>query len=402
MTPYLYALPEFRRLWLIGMLTFVVRWLEMLAMALYAYQVTGSALVVAVMTMLRLLPMGLFGAFMGAAADRFERRSVLILTLVASMASTLALGFLAKFNTLEVWHLAAASFINGICWATDNPVRRMMIGDVVGPERMGRAMSLDVGSNNASRVIGPMLSGVLLAQLGIAGVFLLGVVLYGVCLASALRIQLRQLPTTCDAVSLIVSMREGFAWVRRDPRLRGVLTITVIFNVFGWPVTSMVPVIGTDYLHLGPEGVGLLASCDGAGGLIGAILLGSLGRPRWYGKIYVGAVLIYFAMMIAFAMAPITPIAAVALLMVGISGVGFSAMQATLVYRDAPIEMRARLLGVLSVCIGSGVIGFAYVGFLADAFTPRTAIVALALQGMLALLLTRPYWMATIRAKTRN
>ena len=398
MTTGLFSIPEFRRLWLVGLLTFVVRWLEMLAMALYAYQVTGSAFVVAMMTMLRLLPMGLFGAFMGAAADRFERRIVLILTIVVSMVATLALGFLAIFNALAIWHLAVASFINGICWTTDNPVRRMMIGDIVGPERMGRAMSLDVGTNNASRIIGPMMSGVLLAQLGIAGVFLLGVLVYGVCLVSAVRIQRRHGPSGRHAVPFIASIREGFEWVRRDRRLQGVLTITVIFNIFGWPVTSMVPVIGTDYLRLGPEGVGLLASCDGAGGLIGAILLGTLGRAHWYGRIYVGAVVIYLAVVIAFATAPNAVVAAVALLTVGISGVGFSAMQATLVYRDSPVEMRARLLGVLSVCIGTGPIGFAYIGLMADALTPRVATVALALQGMIALILTRRYWMATIRA----
>ena len=341
--------------------------------------------------------MGLFGAFVGAAADRFERRSVLIVTIVASMVSTLALGILAGFDALAVWHLAIASFINGMCWTTDNPVRRMMIGDVVGPERMGAAMSFDVGTNNASRIIGPMLSGVLLAYVGIAGVFWLGVVLYAVCFATALRIRIRHAPSGKHAVSFMASLREGFAWVRKDRRLQGVLTITVIFNIFGWPVTSMVPVIGTDYLNLGPEGVGLLASCDGAGGLIGSVLIGSFARPHWYGRIYVGAVMIYLAMVIAFATAPFVSVAAVALLMVGISGVGFSIMQATLVYRDSPIEMRARLLGVLSVCIGTGPIGFAYVGVLADLMTPRIATVALALQGMLALVVMRRFWMATIR-----
>jgi MFS family permease len=395
-TKGLLSFPEFRRLWVVGLLTFVVRWLEMLAMGLYAYEVTGSAFVVAMMTMLRLLPMALFGAFMGAAADRFERRTVLIVTVAVSMLSTLVLGLLAGFDALQVWHLAVASFINGICWTTDNPVRRMMIGDVVGPERMGPAMSLDVGTNNASRIIGPTLSGILLANLGIGGVFWLGVALYAVCLATALRIRVRHGAANKQATSLLASMREGIAWVRGDRRLQGVLTITVIFNIFGWPVTSMVPVIGTDYLGLGAEGVGLLASCEGAGGLIGSVLMGSFARPQWYGRIYVGAVIVYLIMVVAFATAPLVTIAALALLLVGISGVGFSIMQATLVYRDSPVEMRARLLGVLSVCIGTGPIGFAYVGVLADVFTPRSATVALALQGMLALVFTRRYWMAVI------
>lgn len=396
-TTRLSSIPDFRRLLFFGFVSFVVRWLEMLAVALFAYQITGSAFVVAMLSMLRLLPLGLFGAFLGAAADRFERRSALILVVAVSMATTLALAILASLGALEVWHLAIASFVNGICWAADNPVRRMMIGDVVGPDRMGSAISFDVGINNASRILGPMLGGVLLARYGIASVFWLGVVLYAASLVAALRMRKRNGPAAAHPASFITRIREGFAWLRGDRRLAGVFVITVIFNIFGWPYTSMIPVIATDYLHLDPKGVGLLASCEGVGGLVGALLFASLARPEWYGRIYVGAVAVYFATVIGFATAPVAPAAAVVLLLNGMGAVGFTVMQATLVYRDSPVEMRARLLGVLSVCIGTGPIGFVYLGFLADVLTPRVATVAIAVQGMLALLLTRRYWVTVFR-----
>jgi MFS family permease len=144
-TKTLSSLPDFWRLWFVGLVSFVVRWLEMLAVGLFAYQVTGSAFVVAMLSMLRVLPMSLLGAFLGAVADRVERRDALILVVIISTASTLTLAVLAALGVIEVWHLALASFVSGICWAADNPVRRMMIGDVVGPDRMGSAMSIDAG-----------------------------------------------------------------------------------------------------------------------------------------------------------------------------------------------------------------------------------------------------------------
>ncbi|MGZ5225952.1 MAG: MFS transporter, partial [Burkholderiales bacterium] len=119
MTARLSSLADFRRLWLVGLVICVVRWLETLAFGLFAYQVTGSAFVVAMLTMLRLLPMGLFGAFLGAAAERFERRRALILVVATSMAVTLVLAVLASLGAIQVWHLALASFINGIGWASD-------------------------------------------------------------------------------------------------------------------------------------------------------------------------------------------------------------------------------------------------------------------------------------------
>ena len=297
-TPGLLALADFRRLWLVGFVTYLVRWLEMLAFGLFAYEITNSAFIVALLSMLRLLPMGLFGAFLGVAADRFERRNALIVMVTVSLSCALVLVVLASLDAIKVWHLAVASFLNGICWAADNPVRRSMVGDVVGPDRMGRAMSVEIATSNLSRILGPMLSGVLLAQYGIAGVFCLAAALYAASLAAALRVGVRHAPAREHAMSFMASMREGLVWLRGDRRLIGVFLITIIFNIFGWPFLSMVPIIGTDYLHLGPKGVGLLASCEGVGGLIGAVLIGSLVRPAWQGRVYVGSVAIYFVTVI--------------------------------------------------------------------------------------------------------
>jgi MFS family permease len=396
-TKGLYAVADFRRLWFIGFTGSVVRWFEMLAFGLVAYQLTESAFVVAMVGMLRLLPMGLFGAFLGVAADRFERRTALIVSVSVSLATSLALLALASFGAISVWHLAAASFINGTCWAADNPVRRVMIGDVVGAERMAAAMSLDIGTNNASRVLGPGLSGLLLAYFEIESVFAFSAALYCGSLAAALRIQIRH-GRTAHAASFLASLRESFAWALNDRRLVGIFVITVIFNVFGWPFTSMIPVIGTDYLRLGAGEVGMLASCDGMGGLAAALVVGALLRPGGYGRVYVTAVGVYLALVIGFAVAPNSWLAALFLLLSGVSSVGFAITQNTLVYRNAPAEMRARLLGLLSLFIGTAPIGFVYLGFLAEILTPRVGTVALAAQGVLALVFTRRYWMSVLRA----
>jgi|OM-RGC.v1.003084559 MFS family permease len=390
----LLAIPDFRNLWVVGLMVFVVRWLEMLAVGIFTYQATGSAFMVAMLTMLRLLPMGLFGAVLGAVAERLERRSALIFVVLAMMATSISVAVLGSLGMLEVWHLAVASFVNGLGWATDNPVRRMMIGDAVGSDRMGPAMSLDVGTNNASRMVGPTIGGLILATFGIAGVFWLGAGLYAIALAAALRIHTRSRPAAVESASVLQRMREGFAQARNDPRITGVLMVTVIFNIFGWPSTSMIPVLGKDHLHLGPEGVGILAALDGVGAFCGALAIATLAQAVWYGRIYVSGVTLYLMSLIVFAAAPAVTLAGAALLTLGIGGAGFSVMQATLVYLYAPIEMRARLLGLLSVCIGVGPVGFFYLGFLAELFGAQNATIALAVQGLLALLLTRRWWRA--------
>jgi len=110
-------------------------------MAVFVYQQTASPFLVALLTMLRLLPMSLFGAFLGAAADWLERHLALIVMVLAQLTTSLVLLLLAYADRLEVWHLAVASFLNGIGWTADNPVRRVMIGEAVGVEAMGTASS---------------------------------------------------------------------------------------------------------------------------------------------------------------------------------------------------------------------------------------------------------------------
>jgi len=386
--------PDFRRLWLVGVVVFAVRWLEMLAVAVFAYQRTGSPFIVALLTMLRMLPMALFGALVGAMAERLERRSALILVIFSMLLSSLTLALLAWADALEVWHVALASFINGITWTTDNPVRRTMIGEVVGPERMSAAMSIDVGANNASRMLGPTLGGILLATFGIGGAFAVSVACYLLALAAALWIRHRNPVRPSTAASVLERMIEGVMLVQRDRRLVGTLVITIIYNTFGWPLTSMIPVIGQDNLSLGAAAIGLLASMDGVGAFCGAVLIALFARPQAFARLYIGGVFIYLLLLPVFALASHPLLAGSVLLATGFANAGFSIMQATLVYLSAPPEMRSRIYGVLSVCIGVGMVGFIHLGVLAGLIGASWATATIGLEGILAMFLTRRWWRA--------
>jgi len=391
--PWLLREPDFRRLWFVGLVVFAVRWLEMLAVAVFVYQRTGSPFLVAAMTMLRALPMGLFGAPIGAAAERFERRCVLIGVVLTMLLSSLALALLACAGVLQIWHIAVASFVNGIGWATDNPVRRTMIGEAVGPDRMGAAMAIDVGANNASRMLGPILGGVLLETVGIVGAFALSVVGYLVATIAASRLRQRYAPRpSAGPSSVLARMIDGFVLVGRDRRLVGALVITVIYNLFGWPFTAMVPVIGQDNLQLGAAGVGLLASMDGVGAFGGALLIAFFARPAHFARLYIGGAAAYLAILIGFAVTDQPLVAGAALMLTGLAGAGFSTMQATLVYLAAPPEMRGRVFGVLSVCIGVGPIGFFHIGWLAGLVGAPWATVITGVEGLLAMALTWRWW----------
>jgi len=386
--------PDYWRLWVVGLVMFGVRWIEMLVVAVFAYQVTGSAFIVTLLTMLRVLPMALFGAFMGAGADRIDRRLTLLGILFVMLATSAALTGLAVAGRLEIWHLAVASFVNGAAWATDNSVRRIMIGDVIGAERMATAMALDSGANNASRMIGPIVGGVLFAAAGIQAAFAVGVAMYLVAIAAVFGLTYRNRIAVPSAISMLSRIAEGLSVTRRSRKLSGIYAITAIFNIFGWPFYSLVPVIGKDNLGLGPEGVGVLSSMDGIGALCGAAFVVVLARPSHYHMLYVGAVALFQVMMTVFVLVPQVELAAACLLLTGVGGATFGVMQTTLIYRAATPAMRARLLGLLSVCIGVGPIGFLQIGLLADAIGAKAAVITIGVEGLIALALTWPLWRA--------
>lgn len=383
---------DFLRLWLAGLATFVVRWLETLAVGVFAYNATHSAFVVAMLTMLRLLPMGLFGAFLGAAAERMDRRQALLLVILSQVATSAVIAALAMADAVEVWHLAVASFMNGIGWAADNPVRRAMIGQVAGPARMGTAMSIDVATSNGSRVLGPTLGGVILAAVGLDGAFLLSVVIYLPAVVAVARLPRTPPAPGASVMPVLASIAEGLALVRHEPRLIGALLVTLLFNLFGWPSTSMIPVIGQDQHDLGPRGIGLLAGVDGVGAFLGAVTVALLAKPAQYKAIYLGGITLYFAMLPVFAWAPDPVLAGTALLLAGIGGAGFAIMQPTLIFLATPVELRSRILGLLSVCIGLGPFGFLALGGLAEVFGAPWATASMGITGLAVLALTRRWW----------
>jgi len=394
-TPFrsvLQAMPaDFWRLWFVGMIASTVRWLETVVVGVVVYQQTGSAFVVAMMTMLRLLPMGLFGAFLGAFVERFDRRVTLAAVLGVMGLTSAALGLIAWNGTLQVWHLAVGSFVNGFGWTADNPLRRMMMGEAVGRDRMGTAMAFDVGASNAARMVGPTVGGLLLVGIGIEGALLLGAALYAIAITATLAVRSR-FAVSPDSSAVLARTWEALCIVAVDKRLRAIMMVTIIYNVFAWPFTSMIPVVGRDRLLLGPEGVGILTSVDGVGAFAGALMLALWLTPGWHARAYVGGVAVYLLAVIAFAVAPTPVLAGIAMLATGLSGAAFATLQATLVYLAAPAEMRSRILGVLSVCIGTGPIGFVWLGWLADRIGAPNATAVTGAIGLLALAATWRMW----------
>ena len=383
---------RFVAIFLVGTLTNVVRWLEMLVFGIYVYAETRSATITAAMTLLRVLPLALFGVFGGAIADRVDRRRLMQWGLVGMCVLSSGLAVLAWSGRIEVWHLGVAAFLAGVFWITDFPVRRTLIGDVVPGPFLGRAIGVDTLANNGTRMLGPLLGGTLLVTVGLEGTFVISAVLHALCWIAFQMVRFPSPVRAAGAGNVWRSVAEGVRYLRGDRRLASVLAITVVFNLWAFPMITMIPVIGEESFRLGPSAVGILASTEGAGALIGSILVAVFARPANFMRLYFAGCLFYLVFSIAFAASPFPWLGGAMLFVVGLGGAAYAAMQTTLVILSTPAEVRGRMMGVLSVCIGTGPIGFYHMGALADWIGARDAVALIGLEGLIAAIVVSLVW----------
>jgi MFS family permease len=374
----LFATPDFVRLWGIGGLANTMRWVEILVASLWTWQQTHSAVAVALVAMMRALPMLMLGAAAGALADRVDRRRVLIGLQTAATAGVGVVFLLALAGQLAVWHLMVQGLVTGVSWAAEMATRRRMAADSAEPDDLVSAIALDTMTNSTTRAVGPFLGGVLFDALGITAAFGIALLLHGVALALAFRITRRPQAMVAGQPDFLAGIADAVRIAAATPTLRGVLIATVAMNVFAFSYTSVLPAFGEVAFGASGTLIGLLAAAEPLGALAGAFLMALRRPPPRLAAFLAGAA--WFA--IALVAAAISPAFLLAWLLLFAGGFGtasFGSLQAALAMVAAPPEVRSRMLGLVTTAIGTSPIGILLAGVLADSAGPRAALVAMGL-----------------------
>ncbi len=386
--------PAYFCIWSVGGLTGIVRWLQLLALGVYTFEITRSPLLVSMIPVLWMLPLTVLGPLVGAIADRLDRKLLLAGSMTMIIAVSAVMAVLSHLGQLPFLYIAIASFLSGIFWATDIPIRRRLLGDL-SRGALSKAMSLDSATGNATRMAGPLLGGGLLQIVGMTGVFVLSSVVYAFCL---LLLFLARLPRPVANVARPALGRDllaGVVFVLAEKKLRRILAVTIVFNMWGFSFTSMIPILGKERFGLDPFGIGAITAVEGLGAFIGAMLVAVFARPAYFFTIYFGGTtlylsgVLYLGVLAHVAGGPYHSLlaAAMALMAVGMASACFAAMQGTLTYMGSPAAYRSRVMGVLTLCIGTGPIGFFHVGWLAENYGVSWALTISGLEGLVILAL---------------
>ncbi|MDP7090203.1 MAG: MFS transporter [Dehalococcoidia bacterium] len=371
----------FLRLWSVGWMTGTMMWLEMLVVALVTLELTNSPFLVSLTFFLRFLPM-LFGFGIGVIAERLNRKYLMIAGLAIQATVSAVLATLIIADLIEYWHLAFGSFLIGAVMASEFPVRRTMIGEVVGRSSAGRAVSLEQSTNSLFRILGPFVGGVFLTTIGAQGGFLLGVVLYSIGVVISLSMKYRRPETSETPVGSKTQIIEGVRYIRKSQVMIGTLGVTLILNVFGFSYISQQPVVAKQVLMVSDVLIGVLQSVEGAGACLGAALIAIFAKPRHYTRIYMWGSLIFLIAIVLFSQSEIYWITLIILFFGGIGMSAFATMQSAIMIYVASPEMRGRVLGSVAVFIGTGFFGQLGIGALASILDPATAILITAGTGI--------------------
>ena len=393
---------DYARLWGIGVATSVMRWLETVALGVYVFELTESAFLVGFVGFLRMAPMLVLGAFIGALSDRVNRRVVLGVANLTLATVYLTLGLLIVTDRIELWHISTGALFSGVVWATDFPVRRAMIADIVPADRVSSAFGVDMASSNFSRVIGPIVGGAFLQTIGMQAVYFLGTTLFIVASTLAFSMLLVRKPITASArtpaAASSFDLKSGVKHIVGDSVLLVTIIITVTMNLFAFPYQQMVPVLGAEKLMIDPVLVGALISVEGLGATLGALTIAAAAQPRHFTRIYTYASISFLFVIGAFALVPYYWLAIPLLFIGGFGMSGFGTMQSIIVVSSTRPEMRGRVLGVLAVAIGSGPIGALHIGWLATQIGTDTAVLTIAIIGLVLTIIPLLIWRKYLRS----
>jgi len=377
---------NFRTIWYVGSLHELARRMELLVLSWLILQVTDSYFQLGLILVFNNLPRPVISLFSGVIADRFSRQRILLLSQLVNTFTALALLALLAydFELIRPWQVFLAIAIQGATKSVEDPSRRTAILDLVGENRLVNALSLDVISNTVGKMVGPLLGGVLLATVDFGGAysFVVAVHLINVVMVTRLRIPPHQWNYERESVSRSLGVAIGFAM--GNPMLRGLLYVTIVMNALAFPVQQFIPAIGRDYLGVGAALVGLLAAAEGFGQLAGAGLMAFTRNVNYHGRIFAGGSVAVLVMSVLFVWSPWYSLTFALLAVSGLGQSGFSTMQSAITMLAAPQEMRGRMMGLLSFCIGIGTpLGALEMGAIAAAFTIQAAISANVAVGLL-------------------
>ena len=342
-----------------------------------------SASALGVVVALQFAPQLLFLPWTGSAADHSNQRKLLIATQATMGVLALALGLLTASGVVQLWHVYVFAFLFGAAAAFDAPVRQVFVSQLVGDEDLHNAVTLNAMSYNIASLIGPAVAGLLIAAVGTGWAFLLNGASFLAVLVSLFRLRQGELHPSVRARRTRGSFLEGLRYVSRRSDLVAVLVMLLLIGMFALNFPIFISTMAVRVFHADARGFGVLSSVMAVGTVVSGVLSARRGRPTMTTLLW-GAGLLGVGLILA-GVAPGYWSFAAALAFVGAPCLTFVNGTNALMQLSTEPAMRGRVMALrVGVGLGCAPIGAPLVGWVADHWGPRWALVVGAASGFAA------------------
>ena len=363
-------------------------WMQVMAQGWVMSTLTDHALVLYLVILAQGIPTLALTMIGGSAADRHDKRWILVIAQVVQIATALALGLLVFTGSIQIWHVIMTAGVLGICIAFEMPAINALVPELVNKEEIATAIALDRAVFHGSRLIGPSLAGLFVAWWGAASAFFCNALSFAALILALLSLPPRAKGTAEEEEQRQTGFKEGVRYVRSDRTILSMIALVALSTIFVFPVLSvMLPLYVRTVLYLGADQLGMLMAVSAVGALSGALGLLSVARDNRFRFMTAAAVLAAFALF-ALSRASGFLLTAASMLVLAI-GVSFNfGLAGTIVQERAPGPLRGRVSAIFGLSFFGllPVTGFIVTG-LSDWIGMRTAIaIAAVFYGVCAVL----------------
>jgi MFS family permease len=293
----------------------------------------------------RALPGLTFGLFGGVAADRADRRRLMILTQTSAAIIAAALAFLTITEHINIVEIVLFSALNSIIFSFDAPTRQAMVPRLVPERQLMSAIGLNSAAFNGATLVGPLIGGVLIIPFGVGGLMLINAISYAAIVFALLFISPQPARQQRNRPPMLESIREGLAYIRHDPMLRWVVVLSMATALFTRPYIQLLPA-EAQMLGVGAVQLSWLLAASGAGALLGALSTASLGNWRYRGALLVGGALTHGLLLTVFGFQHTVVGAMILIGLTSFAVMLFMGMANTLMQTRTPDHLRGRAMSV--------------------------------------------------------
>ncbi|MFD3558770.1 MFS transporter [Streptomyces sp. NPDC058686] len=354
-------------------------WMARITQDWLVLSITGSSAAVGITTAMQFLPMLLFGLYGGVIADRFAKRNLLFVTQGAMSLSGLFLAALTLTGNVQVWHVYLAAFFTGLVTVVDNPTRQSFVSEMVGPDQVRNAVSLNSANFQSARLIGPAVASGLTAAVGPGWAFLANGLSFLAPLTSLCLMRTRELHHTPRTPRGKGQLRDGLDYVSKHPELIWPIVLVGFVGTFGFNFPIWLSAYADDVFHGGVGMYGVFNTLMALGSLAGALLAARRRSTRL--RVLAGAAIGFGVLEVLVAFAPDVWVFAPLIVLLGILGLTVNVTANSSVQMSTDPEMRGRVMSLfMMVFTGGTPFGGPLFGWLADQYGVR---ISFALGGLI-------------------